>query len=172
MKAMSHLNVGPSAAGVAIALAVSTLSAPAQMPPREVPARTIPVPETVSPQMQKLIAAPLTPTWNVIPRPPEAWRAQVNAVTVATLQALPALREALHVKVEPTTIDGVKVYMVGPESLPPENRDRLLVHVHGGCFVSFPGESGTVEAVYMAGFGHFPKLSGGFSCSPIPTPPS
>src|SRR5215831_16260222 len=42
----------------------------------------------------------------------EAWKAQVNAVTVATLQALPALREALHVKVEPTTIDGVKVYMV------------------------------------------------------------
>ena len=57
MKAMSHLNVGPSAAGVAIALAVSTLSAPAQMPPREVSARTIPVPEAVSPQMQKLIAA-------------------------------------------------------------------------------------------------------------------
>src|SRR5262249_14242604 len=89
----------------------------------------------------------------------EAWKAQVNAVTVATLQALPALREALHVKVEPTTIDGVKVYMVGPESLPPENRDRLLVHVHGGCFVSFPGESGTVEAVYMAGFGRFKIIS-------------
>ena len=159
MKAMSHLNVGPSAAGVVIALAVSTLSAPAQMPPREVPARTIPVPETVSPQMQKLIAAPLTPTWNVIPQTPEAWKAQVNAVTVATLQALPALRETLHVKVEPTTIDGVKVYMVGPESLPPENRDRLLVHVHGGCFVSFPGESGTVEAVYMAGFGRFKIIS-------------
>jgi len=82
MKAMSHLNVGPSAAGVAIVLAVSTLSAPAQMPPREVPARTIPVPETVSPQMQKLIAAPLTPTWNVIPQTPEAWKAQVNAVTL------------------------------------------------------------------------------------------
>src|SRR5262249_49785057 len=44
MKAMSHLNLGPSTAGVAIALAVSTLSAPAQMTPREVSARTIPVP--------------------------------------------------------------------------------------------------------------------------------
>src|SRR6266481_4478099 len=29
--------------------------------PRWVPAKTVPVPDTVSPQMQKLIAAPLTP---------------------------------------------------------------------------------------------------------------
>jgi len=161
MKAVSHLSacLGFSCAGVAGALAISTSSAPAQMPPREVPARTIPVPETVSPQIQKLIAVPLTPTWNVIPTTPEAWKAQVNAVTVATLQALPALREALHVTVEPATIDGVKVYMVTPVSIPPEHRDRLLVHVHGGCFVSFPGESGTVEAVYMAGFGRFKIIS-------------
>ena len=63
MKAMSHKStcLGLSAAGVAIALAVSTSSAEAQTPPREVPARTVPVPDTVSPQMQKLIAAPLTP---------------------------------------------------------------------------------------------------------------
>jgi len=140
MKVMSHLSacLALSAAGAAIALAVPTSPAAAQTPPREVPARTIPVPETVSPQMQKLIAAPLTPTWNVIPTTPEEWKAQVNTVTVATLQALPALREALHVEVEPTTIDGVKVYTVTPDTIPPENRDRLLVHVHGGCFVSFP----------------------------------
>jgi epsilon-lactone hydrolase len=161
MKAMSHVSscLGLSATGVAIALAVSMSSAAAQTPPREVPARTIPVPETVSPQMQKLIAAPLTPTWNVIPTTPEGWKAQVNAVTVATLQALPALREVLRVKVEPTTIDGVKVYTATPESMPPENRNRLLLHVHGGCFVSFPGESGIVEAVYMAGFGRFKIIS-------------
>jgi acetyl esterase/lipase len=141
-------------------LTLSTSSAAAQTPPpREVPARTIPVPETVSPQMQKLIAAPLTPTWNVIPTTPEGWNAQVNSVTIATRQALPTLREALHVKVEPTTIDGVKVYMATPETIPPENRNRLLVHVHGGCFVSFPGESGTVEALYMAGFGRFKIIS-------------
>ena len=75
------------------------------------------------------------------------------------MQGLPALREALHVKVEPTTIDGVKAHLVTPENIPPENRDRLLVHVHGGCYVSFPGESGTVEAVYMAGFGGFKVIS-------------
>jgi acetyl esterase/lipase len=95
----------------------------------------------------------------VIPRTPEEWRAQVNIVTVATMNGLPALREALHVKVEPTTLDGVKAFIVTPNTIAPENANRLLVHVHGGCYVSFPGESGTVEAIYMAGFGHFKVIS-------------
>ncbi len=123
------------------------------------PARTIPVPDTVSPQMQKLIAAPLSPTWNVIPKTTEEWKAQVAAGAAATMQALPALRAKLGVKVEPVTIGGVKAYMVTPRNVPPENVNRLLVHVHGGCYVSGPGESGTTEAVLMAGFGHFKIIS-------------
>jgi acetyl esterase/lipase len=118
--------------------------ATAQTPvPLDLPARTIPVPDTVSSQMQKLIAAPLNPMWNVIPKTADEWKAQVNASAAGTLQTLPALRQELHVKVEPLTIDGVKAYMVTPENIPPENRNRLLVHVHGGCYVFFPGEAGT-----------------------------
>jgi len=147
------------------AVAVLALLAPlagaqtASQGARELPARSVPVPETVSPQMQKLIGAPLTPTWNVIPKTAEEWKGQVNAGYEATMKSLPALREALGVKVEPIMLDGVKAYMVTPSSIPPQNRNRLLVHVHGGCFVSFPGESGTVEAVYMAGIGGFRVIS-------------
>ena len=141
-------------------LALAALPAWAQAPaPRELPAKSIPVPDTVSPQIQKQIAAPLTPTWNVIPSTPEGWKEQVKAGYDATMKALPALREALGVKVEPMTIGGVKAYLVTPAKIPPENRNRLLVHVHGGCFVSFPGESGTGEAIYMAGFGKFKVIS-------------
>ncbi|HKC53269.1 MAG TPA: alpha/beta hydrolase [Burkholderiales bacterium] len=161
-----HLSVrsrlAPGFACFAVAIALSAPLAIAQAPapgPREMPAKTVPVPDTVSPQVQKLIAAPLTPTWNVIPNSSEEWKAQINSVYVATMKGLPALRETLHVKVEPMTVDGVKAYRVTPEVIPPENRNRLLVHVHGGCFVSFPGESGTVEAVYMAGFGRFKVIS-------------
>src|SRR3954451_25127551 len=111
------------------AVAVLALLAPlagaqtASQGARELPARTIPVPETVSPQMQKLIAAPLTPTWNVIPKTAEEWKAQGDAGAAATMQALPALRAELRVKVEPQTIDGVKAYLVTPETIPPENRN-------------------------------------------------
>jgi len=127
--------------------------------PRNMPARTIPVPNTVSPQMQKLIAAPLSPTWNVIPKTAAEWKAQVAAGAAATMQALPALRAKLGVKVEPVTVGGVKAYRVTPRNIPPENANRLLVHVHGGCYVNGPGESGTTEAVLMAGFGHFKIIS-------------
>lgn len=142
------------------AFALCAMHASAQAPaPRELPARSIPVPETASPQMQKQIAAPLTPTWNVIPTTAQGWKEQVNAGYEATMKTLPALRAALGVKVEPLVVDGVKAYMVTPSEIPPENRNRLLVHVHGGCFVSFPGESGTAEAIYMAGFGKYRVIS-------------
>ncbi len=150
----------PAAAAAALALAAAHAGAQAPAAgPREVPAKTLPVPTTVSPQMQKLIAAPLTPTWNVIPDTAEGWKAQVKAGAEAAMKGLPALREALKVTVEPITIDGVKAHLVTPADIPPENRNRLLVHVHGGCFVSFPGESGTGEAVFMAGFGRFKVIS-------------
>ncbi len=135
------------------------MATPPTPTPRDLPARTIPVPDTVSPQMQKLIAVPLNPAWNVIPKTADEWKAQVNASAAATLQTLPALRRELHVKVEPQTIDGVKAYIVTPENIPPENRNRLLVHVHGGCYVYFPGEAGTREAILMAAFGRIKIIS-------------
>src|SRR5258708_2232027 len=126
---------------------------------RDVPAKALPVPDTVSPQIQKLIGAPLSPTYNQIPPTNEEWKKQIGGVEAATAKGLPALRDALKVKVEPTTLDGVKAFIVTPETIPPQNRNRLLVHVHGGCFASFAGESGTVEAIYMAGFGVFKVIS-------------
>jgi monoterpene epsilon-lactone hydrolase len=156
----ARLALAPAGVAAAIMLcaphAVAQTTAPG---PRDLPARTIPVPDTVSPQMQKLIAAPPPPTWNVIPKTVEEWKAQVNAGAAAVVQTLPALREKLGVKAEPLTIDGVKAYLVTPENIPPENLNRLLIHVHGGCYVSFPGESGTSEAILMAGFGRFKVIS-------------
>ena len=126
---------------------------------REVPAKLLPVPDTVSPQIQKLIGAPLSGTWNQIPSTNAGWKEQIGGVEAATVKGLPALREALRVTVEPTTIDGVKAYIVTPQDIAPENRNRLLIHVHGGCFASFSGESATGEAIYMAGFGRFKVVS-------------
>lgn len=109
--------------------------------------------------MQKIIAAPLRQNWDVLPKTGEEWRATANAGAAVSIAALPGIRERLHVKVEATTIDGVKAYIVTPDEIPPENRNRLLVHVHGGCYLLSPGEAATTEAVFMAGFGHFKVIS-------------
>ena len=69
------------------------------------------------------------------------------------------MRERLHVKVAPTTIDGVRAFIVTPDEIPPEHRDKLIVHVHGGCYVFSPGEAATPEALILAGMGHYKVIS-------------
>src|SRR5215510_10016033 len=139
-----------------VALAVVLLIQAVAPRPLEVPARTLPVPEHVSPAMQALVGAPLSSTWNVVPKTTEEWKA---LSAPAANRALPALRERLGVASESIVVNGVQAYMVTPRTIPPENRDRLLVHVHGGCYVLGGGESATTEAIYMAGFGRFKVLS-------------
>ena len=129
------------------------------LPPLQVPAMTVPVPTDVSPEMQRIIAAPRRPAWDVLLKTGEEWRAAANALAAKTLQALPAMRERLHVTVKSSTMDWVRVYVVTPDVLPPEHRDKLLIHVHGGCYVLSPGEAGTPEAILMAGIGHFKVIS-------------
>jgi epsilon-lactone hydrolase len=122
----------------------------------DVPARTMPVPATVSPEMQVLIAAPLSQAWNVVPKSVEEWKT-LSAPSAG--RGLSALRERFGVKSEGVVLNGVNAFVLTPQAIPPENRNRLLVHVHGGCYVMGGGEAGTAEAIYMAGFGHFKVLS-------------
>jgi epsilon-lactone hydrolase len=109
--------------------------------------------------MQGIIGAPRNPAWNVLWKTGEEWRAAANALAAKTVQGIPAMRERLHVTVKPGMMDGVRVNVVTPDVIPPEHRDKLLIHVHGGCYVLFPGESGTTEAIMMAGLGHFKVIS-------------
>jgi epsilon-lactone hydrolase len=125
----------------------------------EVPARALPVPATVSPQVQKLIAAPLRPGWNVLPKTGEEWKPVSEAGAAATIKNLPGLSERLKVKYEKTTIDGVKAFIVTPDTVAPENRERVLIHMHGGCYVLNGGEAGLPEAMLMASFGRFKVIS-------------
>ena len=113
---------------------------------REVPARMLPVPDTVSPQMQALIGRPPNPRYNIAPETTAEWKARIDEAARAVVAGLPRLREALGVTVEPTSISGVKAYVVTPKVIADPNRDRILLHFHGGVRVLNPGEAGTREA--------------------------
>jgi acetyl esterase/lipase len=125
----------------------------------EVPAKTIPVPTDVSPQLQKIIAAPLRPNWDIHPKTGEEWKVVADAGAAALIKNVPGMLERLKVKVEKTNIDGVRVFVVTPETIAPENRNRQLIHMHGGCYVLNPGEASLPEAIFMAGFGHIKVIS-------------
>jgi len=145
--------------GAALAVTLIASQTGAQEGVRHLPARDIPVPDTVSPQMQEVIRRPLAPIWNEHPKSAADWKVLIARVAGQVAATLPDLRQRLGVKSEPTVIGGVKVFLVTPESVPEANRDRLLVHVHGGGYVLGPGEAGTREAILMAGYGRMRILS-------------
>src|SRR6185503_3775201 len=124
------------AAGLALALmAFGVGGVLAEQQARQLPARDIAVPDTVSPAMQAVIGGPLSPIWNEHPKSAEEWKALIARRANEVAATLPALRQRLGVSVEPTTIAGVKAYVVTPATIAEANRDRLLVNVHGGGYV-------------------------------------
>jgi acetyl esterase/lipase len=124
---------------------------------RPIPARLLPVPRTVSPALQQRIAAPYPPGWDNIPADAAGWRAMQAASAAAVEPHLPALMTGLDVRT--TLIAGVRVFDITPQDMPAANRDRVLVHLHGGGYVLFPGLAGAGEAMLMARHGGFRCLS-------------
>ena len=128
--------------------------------PRSLPAHVIAVPtDEVSPQMQALIAGPYPPHMNADPKSAAEWKELIDRRAALAVAALPAMVEKFAVTVEAKTIAGVKCFIVTPKTIPPANRRRLLVHVHGGGYVFGPGEAALPEAILLAGFGGFKVIS-------------
>jgi hypothetical protein len=128
--------------------------------PRLRPAETIPVPtEGVSAEAQGLIAAPFPPHMNAEPKNAAEWKDLIERRAALNRAAVPAMREKLQVSVQSVVIGGVKCFIVTPNNMPEANRNRLLVHVHGGGYVFAPGEAALPEALMIAGFGGFKVIS-------------
>jgi epsilon-lactone hydrolase len=148
---------------LAFTLAAPTIGAANEpnFPPLDVPARKIPVPTTVSPEMQKMIATPVLGLkfWMEPPTTPDGWRALRDALAEGGKKNLPEVRQRLGVTLETQTIGGVNCYVLTPDSIPEANRNRLLMYLHGGARIIGLGESGTGEATIMAGRGHFKVIS-------------
>ncbi len=132
---------------------------PGAAPGLEVAARRLPVPDTVSPQMRQLIAAPPRAGWDRRPKTGEEWKAVAEAGAAVTRRALPGLLDRMKVSVEKTDTLGARAFRVTPQTIRPEHRNRVLIHMHGGCYVMNPGEAGLTEAVLMAGLCGFSVVS-------------
>ena len=127
----------------------------APLAPREVPAKTIPVPTTVSPEMQQIIAQPLRSGWNTPPTTAEGWKQLAETIRAGAAPNVEAMRQRLKVQVEPGMLAGVKIYTITPEKVLPDNRDRTLVQIHGGCYVLNPAEAALPEAMLIAAIGGY-----------------
>jgi epsilon-lactone hydrolase len=141
---------------------IASLQARANAKPgqRHVPERDIVIPaEDVSPQEQALIGSPYLPIFNKHPKNPAQWKELINSATAESIKELPLVKKKFNVTITSKTIAGVKVFLIDPPAIPEKNKNRLLVHLHGGGYVFGSGEAGLREAVLMAGFGGFKILS-------------
>ena len=141
-------------------------ASPSPLAPRSIPARVLPVPDTVRPELQARIAAPYPPDWDVIPETASAWRDLAARSAAEVVPHLAAIRQRLNIDVQSAQIGGVPVFIVTPADMPPSNRERLLLHVHGGGYVLYPGEAGAGEAMLMAGYGRFRVVSVDYRMAP------
>jgi len=127
---------------------------------RQIPAHSFLAPsQEVSAPMQALISAPYPPYFNADPKNDQEWKTLINERTQFSLKAIPALKEMLQVSIESSSMGGVHVYVVTPKNIPPKNKNRLLMHLHGGGYVFGPGEAGLSEAMYVASFGGYQVIS-------------
>lgn len=128
-------------------------------PPRlAVPARELPVPDTVSPELQKRIGVSVQPD---IPMPTTAagWKALQLTVDAAAAKVAEGVAEKLGAKVEATEVAGVRCFRVTPKDVAPARAGALIVHVHGGGYVFNSGVAATGEAVLLADVCRIPVLS-------------
>jgi epsilon-lactone hydrolase len=120
---------------------------------RTIPSRTLPVPDSVSPALRKIIGQAPDPPPN-FPKTAEEWKALAK-LPPDFPQRLAEMRNKFGVSIVPQVMGGVRCYVVTPKIIKPGNRNRLLLDLHHGGFVYAPGEAGLSEAIVMAGLGGY-----------------
>ena len=123
-----------------------------------VPAKEVPLPTTVSPQLRNLIGQPVPPIAS-IPKNADEWRELQRNEDAEAAKISQAAAAFVGAEVEATKVGGVSCFRVTPKEVAAENKNRLIVHVHGGAFVFNGGVAGTGEAVLLADACKTPSLS-------------
>ncbi len=127
---------------------------------RHLPARDVPVPtEDVSPSMQAIIGRHYDAGFRLHPKDAAEWKAIVAKVDDGWGRDTSELAAKLHVTLTPTAIAGVPCFVVTPAAIPAKNKNRLLLHVHGGGYLFGGGVASAYEAVLLAAFGGFKVIA-------------
>jgi epsilon-lactone hydrolase len=121
---------------------------------RDVPARRLPVPSSVSPQLQRsistLAATPAVGDAAAGPQTTAEWKAFIAQADAQTIALNPILAGLFPHTIVQREIAGVTVREITPATLDPAKTGRQFVHLHGGGFALYGGEASTPEAVLAA----------------------
>jgi acetyl esterase/lipase len=121
--------------------------------------RAIPVPTTVSPALQALLARNATTTARPpLPTTNEGWLRFLGD-PADQHKRTQALLSRFNVSMTKEVIGGVNCFVIAPPNVAPADRNRLLVHLHGGGYLIGAGEGGTVEGILLAAAARIPVVA-------------
>jgi epsilon-lactone hydrolase len=103
--------------------------------------RVIPVPTTVSPEARKFLARQM-------PAPPQSLAESRTRTDAFRKGRAEEARKLYPVNIEEKMMGGVRTDVISPMSPAPGKRDRVLINVHGGGFVTDSGS--LVEGIPIA----------------------
>ncbi|MFL5240575.1 MAG: alpha/beta hydrolase [Gemmataceae bacterium] len=144
--------------GLAVLLFANLSDAQKSQPRRVVPPRELPVPDTLSPELQKIVAQPFPPL-TAYPTTAEGWKKLQREADAGAEKAAVAAAKLLGTKVEAVEKAGVKCYRVTPKVVASGKENDLIIHVHKGAYVFNAGLAATVEAIWLAEACKTPVLS-------------
>jgi len=105
--------------------------------------RVVPVPTTISPEAQKLLARVVSDA--AVPETLEQRRSKTDKWQAGAGEAA---RKLYPVNIASDTIGGIPVRVITPLTASPEKQDRVLINLHGG---GFNADSGSLsESIPMA----------------------
>jgi acetyl esterase/lipase len=107
--------------------------------------RVVPVPKTISPEAQAVLARP-TPDQE----PPEPLSLRRSRTDTWAAGAAKEWSKLCPNQMKEDKIAGVPVRIVTPEGMPDTNRDKVLLNLHGGGFNSDSGSY--TESIPIAGY--------------------
>lgn len=84
------------------------------------------------------------------PEDVKGWKELARQRSSEKIPAIRALIKKLSLKCEKEIIGGVPVFLLEPPDISQDNRDKVLMYLHGGGYVFNPGEAGLDEGIYMA----------------------
>ncbi len=123
-------------AGVVVAQDAATKPAPPQSDSSFIDAqgtahitRVVPVPDTLSPEAQKVVAAGTPDASN-----PDSLAQRRAMASAWQLNGGEQMRKTYPVNLAEDKIAGVPVRIVTPLTIPPDKKDRVLINLHGGGF--------------------------------------
>jgi monoterpene epsilon-lactone hydrolase len=114
--------------------------------------RVVPVPETISPQARAMLSRPMPDAG-----PPESLAERRARNEEYQQRARVGWNKICPNRTVESTIAGVPVHIITPETIPASNRDKVLINLHGG---GFNADSGSyIESIPIAVYARMKVVS-------------